>query len=178
MTAEQQEDTTGFRPPLIRYRAVAETEPFPPDNWSSESCFVLKYSGSTSNVSTHFLNCAQIVGIWLQADDEPYFDDLASLFLVADSEPHAFVKSYELRRDITALIECGLFATNDAPSGRINAQRHFDELAERTSSADLVMDPDLLAMADLAVARLDARKDEDIDEWAQKLAEDLSKFKD
>lgn len=40
------------------------------------------------------------------------------------------------------------------------------------------MDEDLLQAAEAAIARMDAREGEDIEEWAEQLAEDLSKFTD
>jgi hypothetical protein len=177
------EDTRRFRAPLIRCETISDTDVFC-DTWSSTNrCFLVKY-GSAPDQNTNYLDCEEVVGIWVEGDNSSYFDSLASIFLTEESETQseepetqAFEKSYILRRNLSWHLQC-VGGDNYEPEKPRTAIENFDKILSNIRSPKFSMDADLIALADQAVARLEKRKDEDIEAWSAELAEEFSKFDD
>lgn len=58
-----------------------------------------------------------------------------------------------------------------------SAKENLDRIRNSNNWAREI-DPDMLKLAEAALKRMNARKNEDPGEWAERLADDLSKFKD
>jgi hypothetical protein len=177
MTANA-ENTTRIRIPEMRHQRV--TKSGIEDEWSSAADFyVIKYAAPVA-FPRNPLEAAHIVSVWLQAGGKMRdIDDLASLTLGRSEEsvlgPHAsrdFLLSYLHRTHVNNVANRPLFGMSYISVGGFDARANLIELLSRPLNSPAA--PETLEVAEAALARLRARNDELVQDWADQLSADLA----
>jgi hypothetical protein len=159
------------------------TEAGDKDEWSSASdLYLFKYAAPLS-LPTSTLDVNAVISIWLQRGGLQYIDDLAVLLRndqsdVMFSRPsdESFVRSYHLRSLIKDAANQALLELAYASFGESPASSSLKTILSRP--AYLQIAPDKLEPAEEALARLRARANESIEQWADQLSADLASHRD